>query len=57
VRDQLGTVTATISVVVPTGRFGPTENASAPRHKSSSLRHFRPTWAGHPDEFHHRLEY
>ena len=27
VRDQVGSVAATISVVVPTGRFGPAERA------------------------------
>ena len=31
VRDQLGKVVATVSVVVPTGRFGPSERENCAR--------------------------
>ena len=43
VRDQLGTVIATLSVVVPTGRFGPEERrrcAEAVKAAAASLSGF-----------------
>ena len=50
VRDQLGAITAAISVVMPTGRFGPVENALCTKAVKATAASFSAYLGWHPRE-------
>jgi DNA-binding IclR family transcriptional regulator len=50
VRDQLGACTAAISVVMPTGRFGPAENALCTKAVKATAASFSAYLGWHPRE-------